>query len=127
MTDIFLMESYVSEKMISVHPDSITTVKLSFYKKILADHKVDSLSYYTTFNYLQAHPKELLIVLNLVDSALGKIKPGDTSTVVQKMPVYPADEGSPDFKIQERKMREDYLKSSKAKRDSLINKKKKTI
>src|SRR4051812_9301583 len=63
LTDIFLMESYVNAKMVGHYPDSITAVKMSLYKKILAHHKVDSITFYTTFNYLQAHPKEFIDII----------------------------------------------------------------
>jgi hypothetical protein len=128
MTDIFLMESYVSEKMVSADPDSITAVKRSFYKKILSFHNADSLSFYSTFNYLQAHPKELSDVLAMVDSSIGKIKPGDTSSAAQKI-IIPGEDDvqfQRGAKEQEKRMREEFAKRKKAYTDSITanNKKK---
>ena len=85
-------------------------MKTIFYKKILEHHKVDSLTFYTTFNYLQAHPKEFLDVLKLTDSTMHKIVPGDTTTVQPFITVPKNIEKLPNFNEQEKAMREEYIK-----------------
>lgn len=111
LTDVFLMESYVSEKLPNVSLDSITTIKKSFYKNILLQHKVDSASFYITLNYYQSHPKEYGLLLNMVDSVLIKIKPLDTTKVPTKDIIPPKNiENLPSFTEQEKEMQNVFLK-----------------
>jgi hypothetical protein len=113
LTDILLMESYVFEKMPGVQMDSVTIVKKSFYKPILAKHKVDSSDFYSTLYYYQSHPKEFTLLLNLVDSSLSKIKPKDTSIVEQLITVPQNIDALSSFHEQEKAMREEFLKKNK--------------
>ena len=112
LTDVFLMEAYVNEKMQGVNADSLTVVKQSFYKDILKHHKADSVAFYSTFNYYQTHPKEFIPLLNLVDSTLNKIIPLDTAFV--KPIVLPPKNLDilPNFKQQEAAMQKEYLKKN---------------
>jgi hypothetical protein len=111
LSDVFLMESYINEKMIGSSPDSMSVIKLLFYKKILAKHRIDSVSFYTTFNYLQAHPKEMLTVIQQVDSTLNKIKPGDSTIIHRSIPVPENIDKLSGFREQEKVMRGEYLKT----------------
>lgn len=82
LTDVFLMESYVNERVRAVSQDSLTVLKQSFYPSILKHHQVDSLAFYSTLNYFQAHPKDFTELLAVVDSNLAKIQPKDTATFI---------------------------------------------
>jgi hypothetical protein len=81
LSDAFLMEAYINEKFKTLNTDSLVILKKTFYPAILKQHKVDSAAFYSTFNYYQAHPKEFLNILSLVDSVLLKIKPLDTTSI----------------------------------------------
>lgn len=120
LTDIFLMESYVSEKMVSAQPDSITAVKRSFSKQILAYHHIDSAAFYSTYNYLQAHPKELAGVLTLVDSSISRIRPGDTTTVIQHLPASMGEEGTGAIQFQDKRMKQEFEQRRKAFKESQL-------
>ncbi|MDB5225865.1 MAG: hypothetical protein JWN78_58 [Bacteroidota bacterium] len=122
LTDIFLMESYVNEKMQGHYPDSITSIKMSFYKKILEYHKVDSVTFYTTFNYLQAHPKDFLAILKLTDSTMHKIVPLDTIRTAPYVSVPKNIEKLPNFNEQEKAMREEFIKKKLEERKQESNK-----
>lgn len=113
LTDILLMESYVFEKMPGVQMDSITIIKKSFYKPILAKHKVDSADFYSTLFYYQSHPKEFTLLLNLVDSSLSKIQPKDTSIVKPIVTVPNNIDALSTFNEQEKAMQKEFLKKNK--------------
>ncbi len=124
LTDVFMMEAYVSEKIPLTNADSLTIVKKSLYAPILRQHKVDSLDFYSTFNYYQAHPKEFINLLSLVDSSLLKIVPLD-STEVKQLVEPPVDiDKLGSYTAQEAAMRDIYLKRNqniKQKRKDLKN------
>ena len=113
LTDILLMESYVFEKLPDVQIDSNTIIRKSFYKPILAKHKVDSTDFYSTLYYYQSHPKEFSLLLNLVDSSLSKIQPKDTATVKTIVTVPNNIDALSTFHEQEKAMREEFLKKNK--------------
>ena len=81
LTDIFQMEAYVKKKVQNINSDSTTLIKKSLYAPILKHHKVDSAEFYSTFNYYQSHPKEFIVLLNVIDSNMNKIKALDTTFV----------------------------------------------
>ena len=111
LTDVFLMESYVNEKAQGVSPDSLTVIKQSFYLPILRHHKVDSASFFNTFNYFQSNPKEYAQLLSLVDSNMIKIKPLDTTIIIKPAVVTPKNiDILPNFKEQEQAMGREFLK-----------------
>lgn len=113
LTDIFLMESYVNEKMPNTHLDSLTLVKSSLYNSIFKYHKADSSTFYSTFNYYQTHPKLFLMLLTQLDSIMNKITPLDSNQVTNIV-VAPANvEKANDFNEQERLMRVQYISSLK--------------
>lgn len=114
LVDVFLMEAYVTEKMPNANMDSVNTIKRSLYKDILNKHKVDSIAFYSTFNYYQAHPDEFSSILNTVDSSLIKIKPLDTTKVIPIVNVPENIEALSNFTEQEKAMREEYLKNPPA-------------
>lgn len=111
LVDILLMESYINEKMQGTSVDSLTVIKKSFYPAILKKHHTDSISFYSTFNYYQTHPKEFSLILNRVDSSLNKIVPKDTSIVVQQVTPPSNLEQLSSFKEQEKAMQEAFKKS----------------
>ena len=112
LTDIFIMESYVAEKTAVVNPDTAIKIKKSLYSEILNHHKVDSLEFYTTFFYLQSHPKDFQVVLSMLDSAMNKIKPGDTSVHKPLLTLPKNIENIPNFKEQQKVLQEAYRKTS---------------
>jgi len=120
LTDVLLMEAYVSEKMQGANFDSIAIVKKSFYKPILDKHKVDSAVFYEAFTYYHAHPKEFSVLLNMVDSTLNKVHGKDTAFVKPMVTVPENIEALSSFKDQEKAMREEFLKDN----DTLKNERK---
>lgn len=82
LTDVFLMESYVNEKYKPSNADSAIVIKKSFYPIILKHHKVDSVDFYETLDYYQAHPGKFVDLLTKIDSVLNKITPLDTTKIV---------------------------------------------
>jgi hypothetical protein len=122
LADVFLMETYVSEKLSGAHPDSLAAIKLSFYKKILKHHNVDSVSFYSTFNYLQAHPADMARILTKVDTVISRIKPGDLTPMEPEVNVPAGIEKLPGFPEQERAMGAEYLKKLRQRlKDSIKN------
>jgi len=121
LTDIFLMEAYVNEKTAGLFPDSIANIKKSLYRPILLKHKIDSVDFYSTLNFYQAHPKEFLPVLSQVDSILVKIKPLDTATIsVSNAPIIDVPknfDSLANFSEQEKALREIYLKKNKLRKN----------
>lgn len=111
LVDILLMESYINEKMQGTSVDSLVQIKKSYYSSILKKHKTDSISFYSTFNYYQTHPKEFSLILNRVDSSLNKIVPKDTSIVVLQVTPPSNLEQLSSFKEQEKAMQEVFKKS----------------
>ena len=112
LTDIFLMEAYVNEKMVGLNTDSLSIIKKSYYPAILKHHKADSADFYTTFSYFQAHPEKFIELLNLVDSNLIKIKPLDTGFVKPVVAETPKNiDKLLNFREQEEAMRKEYLKT----------------
>ncbi len=112
LVDVFLMEAYVTEKMPNVNMDSVNNIKSSFYIDILVKHKVDSATFYSTFNYYQAHPNEFSALLIKVDSSLTKIKPKDTTRIIPIVTVPGKIDDLSSFNEQEKAMRQEYLKNS---------------
>ena len=110
LTDIFLMEAYVNEKMLNIYTDSLLILRQSYYKVILKHHKVDSAAFYSTFNYYHAHPQEFTQLLNLVDSNISKIKPLDTTTLKPMVATPKNLDLLSNFNEQEAAMRKEYLK-----------------
>lgn len=121
LADIFLMEAYVNEKTAGLFPDSIANIKKSLYRPILLKHKIDSVDFYSTLNFYQAHPKEFLPVLSQVDSILVKIKPLDTATIsVSNSPIVEVPknfDSLANFSEQEKALREIYLKKNKLRKN----------
>ena len=111
LTDVFIMESYVAERLPGNSSDTMVLLKQSFYSQIIAHHKVDSLSFYNTFNFLQSHPKALQTVLVMVDSAMQKIKPGDSSVYKPVVELPKNIENIPNFKEQQKILQEVYKKN----------------
>lgn len=111
LVDVLLMEAYVNEKLPSISTDSQNIIKKSFYKDILAKHKVDSSDFYSTFNYYQSHPKEFSTLLTKVDSSLIKIVPKDTTRVKPIAQTPKNLESMSSFSEQEKAMREEFLKN----------------
>ena len=115
LTDVFLMEAYVNEKLPNANTDSLTVLRQSFYKSILKHHKVDSASFFSTFNYFHAHPDEFTVLLNQVDSNMNKIKPLDTTTVIKPVVEPPKNlEILSNFNEQEKAMQKEYLKNQQS-------------
>jgi beta-glucosidase/6-phospho-beta-glucosidase/beta-galactosidase len=112
LVDMLLMEAYVSEKQPYINLDSLTILKKSFYKTILKKHKVDSASFYSTFNYYQSHPKEFSPILVMVDSSLNKIIPKDTTFVKPVVEPPKNLESMASFTEQEKAMREAFIKNN---------------
>lgn len=109
LTDVFMMEAYVNEKIPFTNADSLTIVKKSLYAPILKQHKVDSLDFYSTFNYYQTHPKEFINLLSLVDSSLVKIVPLDSTEVKQLVEPPENIDKLGSYTAQEAAMRDIYL------------------
>jgi hypothetical protein len=121
LADVLLLESYVNEKMMNRNQDSIASIKMSLYPAILNYHHADSAAFYTTFDYLQAHPKEFASVLHLVDSALNKITPRDTTKIFPAVTIPDNINNLPNFNEQQKALQEEYIKANRERlKDSIV-------
>lgn len=111
MIDVLLMEAYVNEKLPNAHFDSLTLIKKSFYDSIFSKYHTDSAAFFSTVLYYQAHPDKFFPKLKTIDSIMNKIIPGDTTTIINQIPVPDNIQELSGFSEQEEAMRKELFKN----------------